>query len=74
MALNGNTLGDLIRTSVDAAIAAHPDANEAQRQAVFRAIGNAIVTHVLTAQVVVASVSAVTPGMGVSGPGTGTLV
>lgn len=74
MALNGNTLGDLIRTSVDAAIALNPSAGEAQRQAVFRAIGTAIVTHVLTAQVVVASVSGVTTGPGTSGPGTGTLL
>lgn len=74
MALNGNTLGDLIRTSVDAAIAATPSAGEAQRQAVFRAIGNAIVTHVLTAQVIVTSVSGVTTGPGTSGPGTGTLL
>lgn len=75
MALNGNTLGDLIMTQVDLAVAATPQAGPAQRQAIFRAIGAAIVTHITTqGTVVVASVSGVTTGPGTSGPGTGTIL
>lgn len=75
MALNGNTLGDLIMTQVDLAVAATPQAGPAQRQAVFRAIGAAIVTHITTqGTVVVTSVSGVTTGPGTSGPGTGTIL
>jgi hypothetical protein len=44
-------------------------------QAVWQAVCNAIVAHIVNnAQVVVASVSGVTTGPGVSGPGTGTVV
>lgn len=46
MAMNGDTLGDLIRTNIDSAVAANAEANPTQRQAVFRAIGNAIVDHI----------------------------
>ena len=75
MALNGNTLGDLIMTQVDLAVAATPQAGPAQRQAIFRAIGAAIVTHITTqGTVVVTSVSGVTTGPGTSGPGTGTIL
>lgn len=74
MALNGTVLGDLIMANIDAAVAAHQESNPAQRQAIFRAMGEAIVVHILTAQVVVVSVSGVTTGPGVSGPGTGTLL
>ena len=72
--LNGNDLGDFIKLNVDAAVATSRVAGEAQRQAVFRALGNSIVQYFqANAQVVVASVSAVTPGVGISGPGTGTI-
>jgi hypothetical protein len=40
VALNGNTLGDLIKANIDAVV------NKQDRQAVFRAIGSAIVTHI----------------------------
>lgn len=73
--LNGNILGDLIMAQVDLAVAATPQAGPAQRQAVFRAIGAAIVTHITTqGTVVVTSVSGVTTGPGTSGPGTGTIL
>ena len=75
MALNGNVLGDLIMANISAAVAANQIADATQRQAVFRAMGNAIVTHLTTAGLVtvtVASVSGVTTGIGVSGPGAGT--
>jgi len=68
MALNGNTLGDAIKAAVDGV------SDKTDRQAIFRAIGNAITTHITTnAVVAVASVSGVTTGAGVSGPGTGTV-
>lgn len=75
MALNGIVLGDLIRANLDAAVAGHEAASEAQRIAIFRAIGEAIVTHITTAGTVavnVVSVAGVTTGTGISGPGTGT--
>ena len=74
MALSGTVLGDLIMANIDAAVAAHHESNPTQRQAIFRAMGEAIVTHILTAQVIVTvtSVSGVTTGIGVSGPGAGT--
>jgi hypothetical protein len=75
MALNGTVLGDLMRAAVDAAVASTPAAGTAQRQAVFRALGDAIVAHITSAATVtvtVASVSGVTVGAGVSGPGAGT--
>lgn len=75
MALVGNDLGDAIMAAVDAAIASNGTAGAAQRQAVFRAIGSAIVAYIKANAVVavtVPSVSGVTPGGGVSGPGVGT--
>lgn len=68
MALNGNALGDAIKAAVDAV------GDKTDRTALFRAIGNAIVTHITTqgtVAVTVTSVSGVTVGAGVSGPGTG---
>ena len=74
MALNGVLLGDAIKTAVDAAVLANQTANEAQRTAIFRAIGNAIVAHITgNAVVVVTSVTGVTTGPGTSGPGAGTI-
>lgn len=75
MALNGIVLGDAIKAAIDTAVASSREANEAQRTAVWRAIGNAIVAHITgSGTVVVTSVSGVTTGVGVSGPGTGTIV
>lgn len=69
MALNGDVLGDAIKSAIDAL----PDP-KTDRTAIFRAIGNAIVLHITAnAAVVVTSVSGVTTGGGVSGPGTGTI-
>lgn len=69
MALNGNDLGDALMTAVTGAGAA------GDRQAIFRAMGNTIVNYIKSnAQVLVASVSGVTPGPGASGTGTGTIL
>lgn len=74
MAMNGAVLGALIQTKVDVAVAASLVAGPAQRQAIFKAIGEAIVEHIQgSAVVAVPSVSGVTPGIGVSGPGVGTI-
>jgi len=76
MPLNGAILGALIRGNIDSAVAANTTAGAAQREAIFEAMGNAIVAHIITATVTVtvASVGAVTPGVGISGPGTGSAV
>jgi len=68
MALNGNTLGDAMLAAIDAV------GDKTNRQALFRALGAAIVTHIQTqgtVTVTVTSVSGVTVGAGVSGPGAG---
>jgi len=75
MAMNGVVLGDAILSAIDTAVLANPTPNTAQRQAIWRAIGNAIVAHITSqaaVTVTVTSVSGVTVGAGVSGPGTGT--
>ncbi len=70
MALNGDALGLAIKAAVEAAVASSPT----DRTAMFKAIGNAIVTHITTSgQVIVASVSGVTTGISSSGAGTGTI-
>lgn len=75
MALSGTVLGALIKTNVDAVVAAKPPNSPISRDELFQAIGNAIVTHITAnAQVIVASVSGVTTGPGTSGPGTGTIL
>jgi hypothetical protein len=73
MAMNGTVLGTALRVAIDNAVAANPTANETQRAAIWNAIGDAIVTHVRLASVAVTvtSVSGVTTGPGVSGPGVG---
>ncbi len=71
MAMNGDTLGLAIKAAVQAAAAADPT----DRDAMFKAMGNAIVHHIQTfgtVAVAVASVTGVTTGVGVSGAGTGT--
>lgn len=70
MAMNGDVLGLAIKAAVQAAAAADPS----DRDAMFKAMGNAIVEHIRTyAQVTVTSVTGVTTGAGVSGPGAGTV-
>lgn len=70
MAMNGDTLGLAIKAAVEAAAAANP----ADRDAMFKAMGNAIVNHIqANAAVTVTSVSGVTAGSATSGPGTGTI-
>ncbi len=71
--MNGDILGAALMSAVNDAIALHPQAGDAQRAEIWKKIGNAIVTHVRLASVTVtvASVSGVTPGVGISGPGTG---
>ena len=73
MAMNGTVLGTALRVAIDDAVRANRTANEAQRVAIWNAIGDAIVTHVrlATVSVTVTSVSGVTTGPGVSGPGAG---
>jgi hypothetical protein len=78
MALNGDVLGDLMIAAMDAAFLGLSDVQRRDHDLVrhlsMRALGNAIVTHILTAQVVVTSVSGVMTGGGASGPGTGSLL
>jgi hypothetical protein len=73
MAMDGELLGAALMQAIDDAVAVHPTAGTAQRTEIWKKIGIAIVTHVrlATVTVTVASVSGVTPGGGVSGPGTG---
>lgn len=71
MAMNGDALGDAMKAAVDAAVSG---GGEVDRQAMFRALGTAIVTYITAnAVVVVASVSGVTTGVSASGPGAGTV-
>ena len=71
MALDGDVLGVLLKDAVDGVAAAGVPVD---RDAMFKAMGAAIVNHIKTATVTitVASVSGVTPGPGTSGPGSGT--
>ena len=74
MAMSGTVLGDAIKAAVDAVVADTVAGANPDRTALFRAIGAAIVTHITanaTVAVTVASVSGVTVGPGVSGPGAG---
>ena len=75
MALNGDVLGTQLLAAIDLAVLDYREVGTAQRQQIWKAIGNAIVTHIQSnGQVVVASVGGVTVGAGTSGPGTGTIV
>lgn len=68
MALNANRLGDAMLTAVNAV------STKTDRQALFRAMAAAIIAEFqVNGTVVVVSVSGVTTGPGVSGPGTGTI-
>ena len=72
----GNALGDAMQAAIDAVV------DKTDRQAVFRAMGTAIIAHVIAngssavaisgLPVTVASVTLVTTGTAASGPGTGT--
>lgn len=69
MALNGDLLGAAIKAGIDGV------GDKTDRDAVFKAMGDAIVAYIVANAVVivtVASVSGVTTGGGVSGPGAGT--
>lgn len=74
MALNGDILGDLIRSECDAAFAALSDDDKkdsaARRQAIFRAFGAAIVAHFVSAAVVTGLATGVQGGPGTA-PVTG---
>lgn len=75
MPLNPTLLGTQLLAAVDQAVASSPAATPLQRKAVWDAIALAIVTHIqINGTVVVASVTGVTTGPGVSGPGTGVIV
>jgi hypothetical protein len=72
VALNGNDLGDLMKTTMDAATAV----TAGDRQAIFRALGNAIVNYIKANMVVTVTTS--TPGasagaLTLPGSGTGTV-
>ena len=74
MTLDGDRLGDSIESAVDAISLDNP-MTAGQKTQLYRAIGNSIVSELTSNAVVpvnVASVSLVTPGVGASGPGTGT--
>lgn len=65
--------GSGLAAAVKAAVAAIPEADR-DHDAVWDAVGDAIINYIkANAAVVVTSVSGVTTGAGVSGPGTGTL-
>ena len=70
--LDANRLGDAMRAAVDA-VGVAPDI-ATYRTALFRALALAIVTEIKTNAVAsVTSVSGVTTGAGVSGPGIGSV-
>ena len=52
MALDGKVLGDLMLSAIDQAVAGHPKASPEQRKAIWEAIGDAIVSHVVANGVV----------------------
>lgn len=69
--MDGDVLGLAIKAAVDTVVAG---GGPVDRDAMFKAMGHAIVEHVQAyGQVVVTSVSGVTAGAGVSGPGAGTI-
>ena len=68
MAMNADVLGAALKTALDGV-------SVSDRDALFRAMAQAIITHITTTATVtvtVASVSGVATGPGVSGPGAGT--
>lgn len=74
MALSGDVLGLALKAAVDSVPVPPGGADDAYRQDVFKAMGAAIVSHITSsAVVIVPNVTAVTPGPGISGPGSGTI-
>lgn len=68
MAMNGDELGVAMRKAIDLV-------DQSNRDAVFRAMGRAIVSYLIAnVEVVVTTVSGVLTGSDSSGPGTGTIV
>ncbi len=69
--------GPVLGVAIKGAIDSLTDEQKANRDELFRAMGEAIISHLLangTAAVSVVSVTGVTVGAGVSGPGIGDLV
>lgn len=69
MAMNADVLGAALKSAIDGV------GDKTDRDALFRAMAQAIIAHITsssTITVTVASVSGVTPGGGVSGGGAGT--
>lgn len=60
MALNGAVLGLAIQTAIADAVAAHPESSDAQRTAIWKNIGEAIVAHIQGATVTIAAGSIAT--------------
>jgi hypothetical protein len=74
MALNANVLGALMKAAVDNVVVSTEEGVPLNRDDLFQALADAIITHITSAGVVtVTSVTGVTVGGGVSGPGTGTI-
>jgi hypothetical protein len=76
MAMIGSALGDAMKAKVDAYIATLTDTSDLNRDTLFQEMGKAIVEYitanaVISTNVTVTSVTGVTTGPGVSGPGTG---
>lgn len=71
MALNSTIMRQQVITAIESTTG---NSIPAESQAVWQAVCDAIVAHIVSnAQVVVTSVSGVTTGPGVSGPGVGTI-
>jgi hypothetical protein len=68
MALNGDILGAAIKAAIDA------EADKTDRDAVFRALGNAIVQHIQTFAQVTVAVTTTGSATNQAGPGTGTVL
>lgn len=69
MAMNATVLGAALKSAIDGV------SDKTDRNALFEAMAQAIISHITsnaTITVTVASVSGVTPGVGVSGTGAGT--
>lgn len=70
MAMNGDTMA----TAIIAAINTLSNEDKADQEKVMKAMCGAIVSHIQTnATISVTNVTAVQPGGGVSGPGSGTI-
>ena len=75
MAMNATVLGAALKSAVDNAVASVGAGHVPDRDEMFRAMAQAIITHITSTAIItvtVASVGGVMPGVGVSGPGAGT--